>query len=887
MNVTHDILATVRAGETAELPDLLKPLDKVQRRVLLAELKDLRAELRAMHGDNRAERNVIGLALLVAGAGCHNGPGAAATWIGARDLRGWHQPPTGALLDVLADRDPQWLGDLAHRLAARPATAQQDYSLISELVLLAGCPMPTSDACVAGWAAAAVVEWAATAVVGTSPAPLALTLCRAPHLTTFVPRLFETAEPVRFLSSFCAQDDLDNPHHWPAALAALADEGYVDRAVLLDGCTARLLRGGTPGQLKPYQTILKGLRPTEEEERERADDWIALTADAPSPVAGHAQQTLARLAAAGHLTPRLLAEMSAAVLFRREKKLVRAQLVLLGKELDRDPAAAPELLPVLGEAFGHTDTDIQEQALKLAAAHLPDDPGLRAQLGGQARLLSPSHRTRATQLFGPAAARPEDTKPYREILPPPPDPAPLAPAPETVAETVELVASLINSRTATVDEFERALDGLVRHAHRDRAGLAEALRPALAGRWWLDPAQSHHHTSDLPGLEHVAAAVLGVRPTGEPRTALVTWRSDCHHTALRVALNARLDEIARRMTARPLPFLLATPTLQSGSLSARALVARLVEYRGLGEVPAPADFAQALLRVRRDAGVIPEATTLGTPEGNRLAAWLGAAGQPVPVTRRTVSAVRHPYREDPEHLVLDTGERPTVLREFPSWFHELARARQQTDRCWDGGDDALLTAVLPEDRDTLAAWWLPTVMACALDEGRGGVAALPRLAAAGGSAGPALHLAVATGLGARHPEDRLRAADALLTLAARSELDSVRLGSDLAELLQLGTVKPNRLADSLRTAAATGAYATTWAVLAAALPAFLTGTGGPRGAGELLEIAAECVERSGAASPEPAGLADAAGGRRSRLVTQAGRLRDALLRNQQGPPAGS
>lgn len=238
--------------------------------------------------------------------------------------------------------------------------------------------------------------------------------------------------------------------------------------------------------------------------------------------------------------------------------------------------------------------------------------------------------------------------------------------------------------------------------------------------------------------------------------------------------------------------------------------------------------------------------------------------------------------------MLDTGERPTVLREFPDRFHELARARKASGRCWDGGDDASLIAVLPEDRETLAAWWLPAVTACAINEGRGGASALPWLAAAGGPAGPSLHLAVATGLGARHPEDRLRAVDALLTLAARRELDTVRLGGDLAELLDLGTVKPNRLADSLRTAAATGAYATTWAVLAAALPALLTGTGDVRGAGELLATAAECAEQSGAASPEPTGLADtAARGGRSRLVTQAGRLRDALRRNQEAPSAGS
>ncbi|MFK0203033.1 DUF7824 domain-containing protein [Streptomyces lavendulae] len=873
MNTTHDdLLATVREGRAAELPGLLGSLDRDRRKALLAGLKELRGELRAAGWARWQERDLMSPALLVAGAGCHTGAAAAAAWLGARDLRSWRQFPTDLLLDVLADRDPKWLGDLAHRLAARSATAEQDYPLISALVRLAGCPMPTTDGCVEGWAAA----------VGASHTPLATALREDPYATTLVPRLFETAEPVRALAGRC---DPDHPHHWPAALAALAEAGHVDRAALLDGCTARLLRGGKPAQLKPYQAVLQGLRPTGAEEAERAADWIALTADAPSPVAGQAQQTLARLAAAGRLTPRLLAEMSAAALFRPEKKLVRAQLVLLGKELRRDPSAAPELLPVLGDAFGHPDTDIQERALNLAAAHLTDDPALRAALADQAPLLSPAHRGRAAGLFGASAGGAEDTGPYREILPPPPVQVPVAPAPETVAETVELVAALVNSRTVELDEFERALDGLVRHSRRDRAALADALGPALAGRCWLDPEESRYYipSVQLPGLEQVAAAVLGAGPTREVHRPHVSRRSDCHHTGLRLAHHARLTEVARRITDRPLPFLLATPTAQTGSLDPEVLVARLAEYHRLGESPAPADFAQALLRVRRDPAAVPGAAALGTPEGDRLAAWLGRGGEGAPVTRRVAPAMGYRYTEEPERIVLDTGARPEVLRDFPNPFRELARPRDAAERCWDSGDDLALIAVLPEDRETLAAWWLPAITACAVHGGRGGAAVLPRLAAAGGPAGPALHLVIAVGLGARHPEDRLTAVDALLTLAARGELDGVRLGTDLAELLGLGTVKPNRLADSLRTAAATGAHATTWAVLAAALPALLTGTGSGTGVGtgELLALAADCVEQSGAATPEPAGLAAAAAGTgRSRLVTQSARLHEALRRNR-------
>ncbi|MEF2526592.1 hypothetical protein [Streptomyces sp. CS62] len=185
---------------------------------------------------------------------------------------------------------------------------------------------------------------------------------------------------------------------------------------------------------------------------------------------------------------------------------------------------------------------------------------------------------------------------------------------------------------------------------------------------------------------------------------------------------------------------------------------------------------------------------------------------------------------------------------------------------------------MPEDREAQAVWLLPALTACATVGERGAGELLARLAELGGPAGPVLHLAVATGLGARHAEDRLAAVDALLVLAARGELDAALLGRDLAELLALGTVKPNRLADAARTAAAAGAYAPlTWTLLAQALPALLAGGAGARGAGEVLAVAADCAERCGAAGPVPdgvAGAAERAGS--SQLAVQARRLRAAL-----------
>ncbi|MFG2886459.1 hypothetical protein ACGFYV_29855 [Streptomyces sp. NPDC048297] len=102
----------------------------------------------------------------------------------------------------------------------------------------------------------------------------------------------------------------------------------------------RTPRGGGPTDHRVFLPLLTELALTREEERTRIADWTALARDAVSPVATHAQGVLAALALDGDLTPRQLAEASERLLFRAEKKLVRAQLVLLGKVLSRDTGAA-------------------------------------------------------------------------------------------------------------------------------------------------------------------------------------------------------------------------------------------------------------------------------------------------------------------------------------------------------------------------------------------------------------------------------------------------------------------------------------------------------------------------------------------------------------------
>ena len=879
------LMEAVRAGRTAEAVGLLDGLTDAERRAFLPELKELRKELRKAPWEMPARRAYP--ALHAAGAACETGAAAAAAWIAASDMR-WSQSSPALLIHILGDRDTAWLADVTHRLAGRPASASVPYELMAGLVRLSGCPVPTTDAYVRGW----VEHIGNLRQLGNT---LLDRLRMDPHLTELVDAVFATEDigsPLEWAST-------EGPNSWADALAQLATEDVLDRKRTVDACVARLLRGGSTLDNRVFLRVLKALALTREEERERIADWLALASDAVSMAASHAQSVLGSLALDGELTPRRLAEMSDAVLFRPEKKLVRAQLVLLGKVLARDASAADEVLRALAQAFGHEDADVQERALKLVERHLKKvhSPEVRAELAAAADQLTPALRARAVETLGAAPATAASLV-YEEMLPPAPEAARLAPAPESALELAEELGVLLAAE-GDVTVFERALDGLVRHAYRDRDALLEALGPVVARRWWAGDAPGHgrrpddhfrrsHHSfgSGSYGLDLLLATLLDKVRTVTLHEGVRRGHQgqECGHSALTRAFDARVWEVAYRLRAEPLPFLLSTPSWSTGLLEPDELVARLDAYRRLGARVSEADFAQALLRVRReDRGVATAAAeraeALGTVEGTRLARWLTSESPALPLSRRRTSGAR---------VVVELGELLDLQEDFPVEFRALGKPvtaygdrwycyhwTQEMQRHW--------LAILPERRELVAARLVRDVSAVALDDTRGAAAVLPLLAESEGVAGQATHLCLAYGLGARHPEDRLAAVDALLVLAARGQLDVDRLGVDLGELVRSGAVKPSRLAESVRTGAATGANATIWGILRHTLTALLADLDGDakpahaRGLGDLLAVAAECAERSGARGELPHLAQAAARSGSSRLVTQARRLRSALV----------
>ncbi|MFD7918748.1 DUF6493 family protein [Streptomyces sp. NPDC059740] len=859
------LLCAVREGSAEDAARLVGVLGDPQRRTCLPVLKSWRKA----HRDDRAEGvQSRREALLAAGAGCCTGAAAAAQWLGSSELWWFDLDYPPAVLTALGDRDPEWLGQVAHRMAQRESVAMLKYPLIAQLLRVAGCEPPLTDGFVLGWEAGMRIHgWTVRDRLRDDP-----------FLTAMVPRLFEVPE---------AGGDLQHtgPGEWPEALVGLAAEGRLSREMLIDGCLSRLTRGGRLGIVRGFLVLLTALDLTEDERAARTLSWVRMLPDAPALAAARAQEVLAGLDEAGRLETEHLVEASRAALFRPEKKIVRAQLAMLDKAMKRVRANTDTLLPVAAEAFGHEEHSLQDRALALVVRHRrhAGDAAL-AEVAASAQQLAPDLRQRAAEAFGDAMTAEAATSPAPpvaegDLLPPVPGPERLGPV-QSPVELAEELGALLRGRGTPAQE-ERVLNSLVVHAHTDRAGLRAALEPVAARH--REPASWLSDSVVAQALEFVVSAVMSTA-TSKDRRAL-SYRAQeyqCPHTALWSVHLLRAAEIGWRLeSGEPLPFLLATPTWSTGTIAPAELVARLAAYERSGVEPGLADFEQALLRLDRE--VPPEALTaaaeLTSPAGRRLAARLTSGGLPDPVVSRDAEALR---LRSPRPGVLVRTEAFPGHEDLPEPFRSLLGAHDPVGspcKCSGQGQcSPQALALLPQHREVLAARMLVTFADLAeLDDLKAAVRVLPALAESGGPAGPATHLLLAYGLGARRPEEQLFAVDAVLVLAARGQLDAARLGQDIAELTGLRRLKPQRYAAALREAANTGADTTVWAVLSAVLPPLLAGEA-PHGLTALLTLAAECAERTGGRGPIPGVEALAARSGSSQLVKQARRIRDVTSR---------
>ncbi|MFI7610308.1 DUF6493 family protein [Nonomuraea terrae] len=886
-----NLIELVEAGDVA---GVLKELDALTPEQRVAHGAELTARLDPMSGQEWHEHtNEQKTALLTAELGCRETPEAAAARIVWHKFRNDYPrsatAPMDWMVDVVSLRPVEWQVELVARIGERSEEIAVDngcFILTDDLVRTTGAPVPTSDAYINAWLedrrCYVGSQRPMHALDGARGTELVERLRNDDHNAALLP-LIVTRPGVRIVSvaalaSLAAEglvdrtalvrrvfSEIDSPHYGKRALDELGltpDEHAMmaaERVALAEPVVARLLLGGSRHELAPHLAFLHALALTPAEYAPFLRDHVAML-DLSLPVAAHGQEVLIALDGAGLLEEDVLTEACERVLLRPEKKLVRAQLSWLARVIRRDPARAGQILRDAAITFQHRDADLQERALDMIAKHLRTaGDSVLPELREAAESLSPGLTARAAELFGPPAA--DDTaERFEEVLPVVPVPLPVPGPIETATEVAQEVAAVFAGDLSVV-VFERALDGLVRHARLDRAALSAALAVVMRK-------EPHHGRDYLPAdLYDVATAVRGseqrpwhIRLRAEHPLA-VRWPEYGPRPSLAGAmLRARLDEAIDLVESGTQPFLLAVPTHSTGALDAAVLVERIAELERLGVTPAPIDLAQALLRVTPEADdqVRAAAEALGSEAGRRLARWLREGGLPHqnstpegwPVCDPTSAAPGWWYAAHPGPDL--DPDLPPVAAALVGPDKSPASADTYAAPYW--------VAQLPHHRDEVAArTHHGEVLSPRL---------FPALMESGGPAGFAVHRHVARALPYRE-----EAVDALLVLAAQGQLDSRLLAGQLQVLMRYGKAK--RYADSLRAAAETGAYATVWSVLEALLPASLRDEP-VREAGAFLALAVECASRCGAKGSIAEVDAMAARRGSSQMVKQARLLRDVL-----------
>ncbi|MER6363533.1 DUF6493 family protein [Kitasatospora sp. NPDC001527] len=896
----------VRALIAARVPQgvigRLSPVPAAELRHLRAPLRKLRTELTRELSANDRRRYAAAYdqlaALQFAGILSAATPAEALDWLTARRLLAvnWPLPDGGstnpdahAVLRVLLlpHRDAAFQRELAVRLAEwLPARGDAFRWLIAHgLAVWSGAEVPATDGYLTGWLReGGLVRYASHQEIGEWFAEQGLRaavphhdtllgwLRAQPRLAEFVRRLFEVPD---------AGTELADPHtagfgpdnEWPKALTALAGEGLLDRAELIDLCLGLLLRGERPGNLRGFLRLYAELAPDAEEVTARARDHVRLAADGAPTAAKAAQEALRSVDL--RLSAELFTELTAEVLARPEKALATVQLGWADAVLRRDPVRADDLLPALAVAFAHPAPEVQERALRLVAGRLADtaDPATAESVRGAAAALGPALRADAQRLLAAPAARPAVAGEHREPPAPvlrPVRPAELPAAPAGPFELAERLAAVLADAMPDPGEFEVVLAALVAERQRDAAALGTALAP-LAPRHGEDQAV-HRGIGTVGGtLGCLLDALTGREHRSAALTAeLLALPDPRRGPALVPAL--RVLEAACGVADAPVPVLLATPTGADGTLDPAVLTERLAAHRAAGARPWPVDLAQALLRVAPDArpGVRAAAAGLGCdlPPDTPLPAPRGFHVQ-APGRPDGWSASEYPRIAPLAPTVSASGGVTGLLHTLPDptgsdWFAAGFRtsATQLAQLPW----------VAPWHPETVAAHGLSTVAAQAADAGpRQPGPLLPRLAELPGEPGPVSHLLLAYGMTALRAEHRTAALDALLALTARGRLRPEELGEWLAALWRLSVAKPNRFLPVLADAARGGAGRPVFAVLTAMLTD-LAADPARRGLAAVLTLAADCAAAEAVRTPVPALATLTAPGAPRRVRTEAARL---------------
>ncbi|MBA9004692.1 DUF7824 domain-containing protein [Thermomonospora cellulosilytica] len=887
MKALNALRRAIRRGTLDDVAAVVGAMGAAERRAvgeqMPALLKAVRKEYRWIDGDQASR-------LLLAGAGTISGPAAAAAWVCRAELRSWGGPQaeTAArtVAKVLKVRSPEWRADFTRRVAERMDGRRRDepdtllWHLVDRLARDAGDGPPPGEAYLLGW-----LMW--------GPPPGATD--GDPFLEALVPRLFEAdlvGERLRW-------ELTANPPQRTrlADLVRLAGEGRLGREALLDGCLGRMLRGGRDGDLRWFAALHDRLEPTVSEAEARLRDHLRLLPTAPVSVAEMAFRQVQRVDEASALDGASFAEAAEALLFRPEKRLVRAALTWLNKTA-RTRGRVDATLQAVTAAFAVEDLVLRERAVKIAVRHAPKaGEQARDAVRAAAADLPADLRVLVAECCGPVDAAPAGPPPVPAPPPfvPQPRPVPIT-SPAELAEEVNAVLAGYAEHPLPV--LERLLAGITEQARHDADATRRALKTVVP-EWARDYSNAAHGgwVNTFSAVLHAVSAVLfpehrSTAPGDAAREAFLHGRkifAEYHSDPLPSRFISWRVHAAVHAIGRT-PTLLATPTEANGQIDPDVLVHRMALLERAGFEPDESDLEQALLRIPReiDPGAVARVRALASPAAKTLAERLAAGALPDPVvtcSARTLprpgrfSAPPYGHRDVPTARVLPSIVMPEDASPVTARLCRLPVYDEWT--CIPvghiRGDITSWPFLFPSHREVAAAHLLPFLPDWT-ESRHGQGAALLSLAEADGPAGPATAHALAYGLAARHKQERSAAVDALLVLSARAHLPAAELGAAVPALLAMGEIKLNRVVDALADAATAGAHADVWTIVRTALPDLLPAPGRrpATGLADLIALGARTAETTRARASIPALAALASRGGTSRLAREAARLHTLL-----------
>lgn len=603
---------------------------------------------------------------------------------------------------------------------------------------------------------------------------------------------------------------------WDALVVRLAADPEMRRR-MLDESLAALLRDFSMKDVLWYLRVHRLLAPEPEEIAARQQTYLSVLTTAPSTAVSLAQEMLSRIAGTGAFDAAGLLEVSDAVLLRKEKKLVKAQLSLL-TVLAGEPQRAERISALVGGVVGDLAPDLARSARGLLIADAASEP----------------------------------VRPGRPIPVPVVGPRPSSPRP-TVA-------------IAGADEYDALLA-----AHLEGGGDGADI-PRLR-----DYAASHPHAQGSAAVRARAEEVLdgvwdrfGVSPRRHLAAALLGRPSeDLFRGYGRYVVLGEDEEPPAGMLVEQ-----TTAVVTAPMASAEEDPAETWSFRS-GYLFLATDAPSALLVEEIARGGDRE---LCEPVPARTREWARVLREPGEgmfsrdrevLVRGEVALWTDVSAPDALPRVLDVSK---VAEEFTF--------RAQEGRDQDGCEQIVQWAAwaLSENPDTLAAHFHPLLYAAAAVVNVRGVGALLAALGEARSPGRPTWSALALTASAKTAEHRAHAAEALSLLARNGVLDVDAFAREIAAHLEDGFVLPGRVAQTLADAASIDAL-TGYRVLqltAALLPHVLDDDARPRSqAGRLVELAARLSDEFGTPIAVPPALE--ARGRGGSALAVAVRALDAVV----------